>query len=45
MCLFSGRLPGEAHDTRKNEGDRESPSSDSVTTSTTRASAQRISLV
>ncbi|KAJ4908423.1 Agamous-like MADS-box protein AGL15 [Raphanus sativus] len=38
-------LPGEAHDTRKNEGDRESPSSDSVTTSTTRASAQRISLV
>ncbi|KAF8118108.1 hypothetical protein N665_0006s0107 [Sinapis alba] len=25
-------LPGEAHDTRKNEGDRESPSSDSVTT-------------
>ncbi|KAH0888169.1 hypothetical protein HID58_050598 [Brassica napus] len=38
-------LPGEAHDTRKNEGDRESPSSDSVTTSTTRATAQRISLV
>ncbi|RID68426.1 hypothetical protein BRARA_C00582 [Brassica rapa] len=38
-------LPGEAHDTKKNEGDRESPSSDSVTTSTTRATAQRISLV
>ncbi|KAJ0260895.1 Agamous-like MADS-box protein AGL15 [Hirschfeldia incana] len=38
-------LPGEAHDTRKNEGDRESPSSDSVTTSTTRATVQRISLV
>ncbi|CAH2072819.1 unnamed protein product [Thlaspi arvense] len=38
-------LPGEAHDRRKNEADRESPSSDSVTTNTTRASAQRISLV
>ncbi|CAL9230187.1 unnamed protein product [Arabidopsis halleri] len=38
-------LPGEAHDRRKNEGDRESPSSDSVTTNTTRETAQRISLV
>ncbi|KAL1201338.1 Agamous-like MADS-box protein AGL15 [Cardamine amara subsp. amara] len=38
-------LPGETHDRRKNEGDRESPSSDSVTTSTTRETAQRISLV
>ncbi|CAH8292165.1 unnamed protein product [Eruca vesicaria subsp. sativa] len=37
-------LPGEAHDGRKNEGNRESPSSDSVTTSTTRATAQMISL-
>ncbi|CAE6099952.1 unnamed protein product [Arabidopsis arenosa] len=38
-------LPGEAHDRRKKEGDRESPSSDSVTTNTTRETAQRISLV
>ncbi|XP_023636658.1 agamous-like MADS-box protein AGL15 isoform X2 [Capsella rubella] len=38
-------LPGEAHDRRKNEGDRESPSSESVTTNTTRATADRISLV
>ncbi|KAL0843054.1 hypothetical protein Bca101_016299 [Brassica carinata] len=34
-------LPGEARDTRKNEGDRESPSSDSVTTSTTRATLRK----
>ncbi|KAF8049803.1 hypothetical protein N665_2115s0005 [Sinapis alba] len=38
-------LPGEAQDRRRNEGNRESPSSDSVTTSTTKAAAQRISLV
>ncbi|XP_010419984.1 PREDICTED: agamous-like MADS-box protein AGL15 isoform X2 [Camelina sativa] len=40
-------LPGDAHahDRRKNEGDRESPSSDSVTTNTTTATADRISLV
>ncbi|ESQ41330.1 hypothetical protein EUTSA_v10014765mg [Eutrema salsugineum] len=38
-------LPGEAQDRRKNERDRESPSSDSVTTNTTRATAERISLV
>ncbi|KAG2279167.1 hypothetical protein Bca4012_012153 [Brassica carinata] len=38
-------LPGEAQDRRRNEGNRESPSSDSVTTSTTKAAAQRINLV
>uniref|UniRef100_A0A1J3H8J4 Agamous-like MADS-box protein AGL15 n=1 Tax=Noccaea caerulescens TaxID=107243 RepID=A0A1J3H8J4_NOCCA len=38
-------LPGEAHDRRKNEGDKESPSGDSVTTSSTRETAQRITLV
>ncbi|CAH8327858.1 unnamed protein product [Eruca vesicaria subsp. sativa] len=38
-------LPGEAQDRRRSEGNRESPSSDSVTTSTTKAAAQRISLV
>ncbi|KAF8055504.1 hypothetical protein N665_1292s0001 [Sinapis alba] len=38
-------LPGEAQDRRRNEGNRESPSSGSVTTSTTKAAAQRISLV
>ncbi|XP_010492156.1 PREDICTED: agamous-like MADS-box protein AGL15 isoform X1 [Camelina sativa] len=37
-------LPGEAHDRRKKEGDRESPSSDSVTTNTTGGTADRISL-
>ncbi|CAN8256422.1 unnamed protein product [Cochlearia groenlandica] len=40
-------LPGETHDRRKHGGDRESPSSDSVTMNMTRATAaqQRLGLV
>jgi hypothetical protein len=34
-------LPGEAHDRRTNEGERESPSSDSVTTNTSSETAER----
>ncbi|CAN6873349.1 unnamed protein product [Brassica oleracea] len=38
-------LPGEAQARRRSEGNRGSPSSDSVTTSTTKATPQRINLV